>query len=498
MPGNEAEQTPSKGLRPTAAGKREAADVAEARSFAPPGEQRAGAESVGPDLVSVEDRMAAGAALRHRAPHADHSRWEEGADRIDPIETLRAADRDRLPELVPIRYGRMLASPFAFYRGAAGIMAADLSKTPASGIRVQCCGDCHLLNFGGFATPERNILFDINDFDETSPGPWEWDVKRLAASFVLAGRSLGLSDAKARDAAVTCVHAYRKQMAEFSAMDPLSVWYARTTEADFVAGLSKSTQARIRKRVAKAVKRGPGAEFPKLAGMVGGRLGIHEARPLIFHPDSTRTEEFRADLARVLAEYRATLGDDVRFLLDRYTLIDVAIKVVGVGSVGRRCWIALMMSASNAPLFLQIKEAVESVLEPFAGESAYRHHGQRVVMGQRLMQPASDLFLGWVTASLTGKQFYVRQLRDAKIKPLVEAMDQEMLCFYGMRCGATLARAHAKAGDAALISGYLGAGDSFDGAVGDFSVAYADQAESDHAALKAAVRRGRVCVELDA
>jgi uncharacterized protein (DUF2252 family) len=484
MPANQTEQTPSKSSRP-AADKREAADVAEARSFVSSGERRAG---LGSGLVSIEDRLAAGAALRHQAPLAEHARWKEGADRIDPIESLKAADHDRLPDLVPIRYGRMLASPFAFYRGTAGIMAADLAQTPASGTRVQCCGDCHLLNFGGF---------DINDFDETSPGPWEWDVKRLAASFVLAARSLGLSDAKARDAAMICVQAYRNRMAEFSTMDPLSVWYARTTKADFVAGLPKAIQGRIQKRVDKASKRGPGAEFPKLASMVGGRLGIHDAPPLIFHPDSSRTEEFQADLARLVAEYRATLADDVRTLLDRYTLIDVAIKVVGVGSVGRRCWIALMMSASNAPLFLQIKEAVESVLEPYAGKSAYSHSGQRAVMGQRLMQPASDLFLGWVTSSLTGKQFYVRQLRDAKIKPLVEAMDQEMLEIYAMRCGATLARAHAKAGDAALISGYLGKGDRFDEAVGDFSIAYADQAENDHAALKAAVRKGRVAVELE-
>jgi uncharacterized protein (DUF2252 family) len=270
------------------------------------------------------------------------------------------------------------------------------------------------------------------------------------------------------------------------------------TDADFVAGLPKSIQARIQKRVAKAVKRGPGAEFPKLAGMVAGRLGIHESRPLIFHPESSRTEEFRADIAGLLAEYRATLEDDRRHLLDRYTLIDVAIKVVGVGSVGRRCWIALMMSACNAPLFLQIKEAVESVLEPFSGKNVYRHHGERVVRGQRLLQPASDLFLGWVTASTTGKQFYVRQLRDAKIRPLVEAMDREMLDIYAMRCGQTLARAHAKSGDAAMISGYLGQGDGFDEALGDFSIAYADQAERDHAALKAAVRRGDVDVELGA
>jgi uncharacterized protein (DUF2252 family) len=492
------EQTPNRGSRPTAADRREAAEVAEARSFAPPGERPEAAARLGPGPVSIKDRMAAAAALCERAPHAEHARWEEGADRPDPIEILRAESSDRLPELVPIRYGRMLASPFTFYRGAAGIMAADLSRTPASGIRVQCCGDCHLENFGGFATPERNILFDINDFDETTPGPWEWDVKRLAASFVLAARSLGLSDATARDAAMICAREYREGMSRFSTMSPLSTWYARMTDADFIAGLPKSLQKRIQKRVAKALKRTSDVEFPKLAGMVGGRLGIQDSRPLIFHPDISRTEEYHAAFAQVFADYRATLDYERRTLLDRYTLIDAAIKVVGVGSVGRRCWIALMMSACNEPLFLQIKEAVESVLEPFAGKSVFPHHGQRVVMGQRLMEPASDLFLGWHTGSLSGKHFYVRQLRDAKIKPLVEAMDQEVLDLYAMRCGQTLARAHAKAGDAARISGYLGKGAGFDEAVGDFSMAYADQAERDHDALKAAVRRGEVDVELGA
>jgi uncharacterized protein (DUF2252 family) len=416
-----------------------------------------------------------------------------GENRPDPIDILRASDADRLPDLVPIRYGRMLQSPFAFYRGAAGVMAADLAGTPATGIHVQACGDCHLMNFGGFATPERNIIFDINDFDETSRAPWEWDVKRLAASFVLAARSIGLSDRKGRDAAVTCARSYRKRLAEFSQRHPLDVWYERITAEHFIGSLPATEQKRIRSRVAKAAKQdGSDMDFPKLAGMVSGRLGIRDTPPLIFHPEESRAPEFQTVLDQVFSTYRETLAEDRRVLLGQYHVVDAAIKVVGVGSVGRRCWIALLMSESNDPLFLQFKEAVESVLEPYAGKSAYAHHGQRVVMGQRLMQPASDLFLGWVTVEATGKQYYVRQLRDAKIKPLVETFDNELLRVYAKACGWVLARAHAKAGDAMMISGYLGRNAQFDEAIGDFSLAYADQAERDHAVLKAAVHKGKI------
>jgi hypothetical protein len=321
--------------------------------------------SLGAPLRSIEDHMAQGKALREQVPREDHARWKRSADRADPLDVLRASDAERLAELAPIRYGRMLASPFAFYRGSAAVMAADLATTPSTGIRVQACGDCHLMNFGGFATPERNIVFDINDFDETLPAPWEWDIKRLAASFVLAARSLGLSDAKARDPAVTCARAYRKRMAEFSAMDPLSVWYARITVEDFLEGLPKSLEANIRNRVAEATKEGGSdSDFPKLAEMVGGRLSIRDAPPLIFHPEIARTAEFRAELGELFDAYRETLADDRRALFDHYSLVDVAIKVVGIGSVGRRCWIALFMSANNEPLFLQFKEAVASVLEP--------------------------------------------------------------------------------------------------------------------------------------
>ncbi|CAH0216887.1 DUF2252 domain-containing protein [Roseomonas sp. CECT 9278] len=448
--------------------------------------------------ASLDERFAAGKALRDAVPRSSQAPWKRPADRPDPIALLQQSDPDRLPELVPIRYGRMLQSPFAFYRGSAAIMASDLAKSPSTGLRVQACGDCHLMNFGGFASPERNVLFDINDFDETLPAPWEWDVKRLVASMVLAARANGLSDKDGRAAAVAASRSYRKRLRDFAGMQPLDVWYARITAEDVAEAAPPEVADRLRARVAKAMD-GSSSEydFPRLAGVVGGRTTIRDAPPLIFHPDIARTPEFNDTLDQVFAAYRATLSDDRRVLLDRYRIVDAAIKVVGVGSVGRRCWIVLMMSAANEPLFLQVKEAVPSVLEPHAGASAYAHHGQRVVMGQRLMQPASDLFLGWVTAP-NGRQFYFRQLRDAKIKPLVETFDDAMMETYGKLCGWSLARAHARSAEVAGIAGYLGSGDQFDEAMGDFALAYADQAERDHAALKAAVRKGSVAVTTDA
>ncbi len=341
--------------------------------------------------MSLHQRIEAGKALRDRVPRAQHGKWTPSESRADPIDILLAADAERIPELVPIRYGRMLESPFAFYRGSAGIMAADLSATPNTGLIVQACGDCHLMNFGGFATPERNILFDINDFDETLPAPWEWDIKRLATSFVLAARSIGLPGKSAREPAVACVRSYRRRLAEFSHMHPLDVWYARITGDDLVSMAPPRERLRIQKRIAKAAQQdGSEIDFPKITDMVGGRVRIRDTPPLIYHPEGSRGPEFEEQLKRIFRDYRETLSEDRRVLLHRYHLVDAAIKVVGVGSVGRRCWIVLMMSSCNDPLFLQFKEAVPSVLEPYAGESVYPHHGQRVVVGQRLMQPASD------------------------------------------------------------------------------------------------------------
>ena len=447
-----------------------------------------------PRMASPDERIAAGKALRDKIPRNQHWVWKEDKRRPSPIELLHKLDAGRMKKLVPIRYGRMLQSPFAFYRGAAGVMASDLARMPTTGLKVQACGDCHLMNFGGFATPERNIIFDINDFDETSPAPWEWDVKRLVASVVLAGRANGLSDNQSRDCAVSCARRYREHMSEFSKMDPLRVWYAKTSAADFIESLPVGLRKNVQKRIEKAAGRsGSELDFPKLAGSVGGQIRITDQPPLIFHPETTHAAETEEALEQLFQAYRKSLSDDRRTLLDRYRLVDVAIKVVGIGSVGRRCWIALMMSEANDPLFLQFKEAVSSVLEPYAGKSAYRHHGERVVMGQHLMQPASDIFLGWVTA-LNGRQYYVRQLHDAKIKPLVEMFNAEMLDVYAMACGWVLARAHSRASEmCATIHGYLGSSnDEFDKAMGKFAMAYADQAERDHAALKVAAGKGKI------
>lgn len=446
--------------------------------------------SNGTSRLSPDDLSNAGKAFRQRVPRESHRQLDVPAKR-DPVAILQQSDGERLPELVPIRYGRMLQSPFTFFRGAAAIMAADLAKTPKSGLTVQACGDCHLKNFGGFASPERNIIFDINDFDETLRAPWEWDVKRLATSFVLAAQENGLPSDTARDIAAVCVRAYRKAMREFSQSDPLTVWYERFSVEDFLEPLSPAERARVSKRVAKAsAVRGSEVDYPKLAEVVHGEVRIHDAPPLIFHPEVARTAEFATTVEAVLKEYRDSLPDDRRTLLDRYRFVDAAIKVVGIGSVGTRCWIALLMSHTNDPLFLQFKQAHASVLEPYAGKSAYAHHGQRVVMGQRLMQAASDIFLGW-TSGPSG-DFYVRQLRDAKVSANIETFDESLFEAYAKACGWNLARAHAKSGNPWGLAGYLGKSSEFDDAIAGFAVAYAEQTERDHGALKSAVRDGRV------
>ena len=376
-------------------------------------------------------------------------------------------------------------------------MASDLARTPATGIRVQACGDCHLMNFGGFATPERRLIFDINDLDETLPAPWEWDVKRLVASFVLAARSNGLSDDLGCDAAIAAAQSYRRQMRAFADMDVLDIWYARFDDSDFLAMVPAKYKAQAKKRVAKATAQGSHElAYPKLVEETGKQPRIRDTPPTIFHEERSRAAGYRDLLKAVLASYRETLPEDRRILLDRFRIVDAAMKVVGIGSVGTRCGVILMMSIADRPFFLQVKEANASVLEAYAGKSAYSHHGQRVVIGQRLMQPASDMFLGWGTGP-EGRHFYFRQLRDVKLAPLVETFDAEMLSIYGKICGWVLARAHAKAGDPWAISGYLGKQEDFDEAMGEFALAYADQAERDHAALKSAVRAGLVEVQLE-
>jgi uncharacterized protein (DUF2252 family) len=384
----------------------------------------------------------------------------------------------------------MMQSPFAFYRGAAVIMASDLALMPTSGIWVQACGDCHLMNFGGFGTPERRIIFDISDFDETLPAPWEWDLKRLAVSFVLAGRNNGFKEPESRKAARRCIQSYREHMHCYAEIGALEMWYQRMD--NMVACIkSRKWKKIVQKQIAKAATRTVAEyDFPKLASVKNAQIQIKDNPPLIFHQRGVGTAEYDQLVKDAFRCYRETLPDDLKTLLDRYEVKDVAVKVVGVGSVGTRCAILLIMTGDGEPLFLQVKEAHESVLEPYAGKSVYSNDGQRVVAGQRLMQAASDMFLGW-TEQL-GRHFYVRQLRDIKIEPLVEIFDPRALADYGEWCGWALARAHAKSGDAAMISGYLGNSSRFDDAVSNFAMTYADQNERDYQALLEAIRAGKI------
>ncbi len=443
----------------------------------------------------IADRVARGKALRERCPRKAQAEWKPPAKRADPIDLLIENSRGRIEDLIPIRYGRMMANPFAFYRGAAAIMASDLARTPSTGLTVQACGDCHLLNFGGFATAERKIIFDINDFDETSIAPWEWDVKRLTTSFVVAGRANGFSVADCREAAWQVAQNYRTKLAEYSRKSVLEVWYD-TLDFDQVIHNLPDKQSRnfyLKKLEAAAEQSAHEKEFAKLAFAAGQTPRIVDHPPLIYHFGDLRDAEQRTTAEASLADYRKSLPMERRVLIDRYTLTDVAMKVVGVGSVGTFCGIALLMSGKGDPLFLQFKQARQSVLEPYAGTSPFNHSGQRVVVGQRLMQAASDMFLGWYTgAGSEARQFYVRQLSDAKIKPVVEIMRPQNLLNYADLCGQALARAHARSGDAAVLTGYLGSSTAFEDAIADFSVAYADQNERDHAALVAAVRSGKI------
>ncbi len=441
---------------------------------------------------------ALGKSLREKCPRESHAEWKASDDRRTPLSLMEESNQGRMPHLVPIRHGRMIRSPFTFYRGAALNMAADLAGTPASGIRVQACGDCHLMNFGAFATPERRVIFDINDLDETLPAPWEWDVKRLAASFVLACRDNGFSGDCARDAVLNCVRSYRERMAEYSEMTVLEVWYDSIDVEQFIPHIQdEQALKRARKRLAKARERSVlEHEYPELVTTSGLTPSIREDPPLIFHLRDKEFEEQSVIVHRAFARYRETLQEDRRLLLDRYKLTDFAYKVVGVGSVGTFCGILLLMAAEHDPLFLQFKHARPSVLEPYAGGSLHANHGQRVVHGCRMLQSASDLFLGW-TEGDAGRQFYIRQLKDMKIKPLVEIFTPSVMQEYAGLCGWTLAHAHARSGEPAKISGYLGKSDKFDQAVADFSVAYADQSEQDHAALMEAVRAGKLEVFIE-
>jgi uncharacterized protein (DUF2252 family) len=438
--------------------------------------------------LPLEERRARGRALRHRCPRKNHAAWSAAANRRDPIEILIEQGESRLQDLLPLRYARMKASPFAFLRGAAAVMAADLAATPATGLFVQAAGDCHCLNFGGFATPERRLAFDINDFDETAVAPWEWDLKRLATSFAVAGRDL--LDKQARgDLAQMVARAYRETMADLAATPVLDAWYEALTIDHTGTAEAIGIGDRELKKAGKALRHTVAMVSLRHSG--GAAPRIEDQPPLVYHPKPGETDAFRAAVEAMLADYEASLVPERRTLLHRYRLADAAYKVVGVGSVGTLCGALLMLSGDGEALYLQFKEATKSVLETHAWPSPYAHHGERVVRGQRLLQAASDIFLGFATGP-TGRHMYVRQLRDAKVKPQVETMSPRGLRRYAATCGEVLARAHARTGDAVILATYLGKGPAFDEAIGTFALAYARQTERDHAALLQAIEEGRL------
>jgi uncharacterized protein (DUF2252 family) len=455
------------------------------------------------------ERSARGKAARAEVPRDSHAAFDPPPDRPDPLALLEQQGKSRVPELVPVRWGRMMVSPFTYYRGAALPMASDLAITPVSGLAVQACGDAHLSNFGLFGSAERRLIFDVNDFDETLPGPWEWDVKRLAASLEVAGRENRLPPKQRRDIVVSAVAQYRQAMRNFAGMTNLEVWYAHADIDQLRTQFDAQLQARQRKAVdkglTKARTRDSMEQLGKLTRIVDGRPRIISEPPLLVPideliPAERDRDSLEEELKALIAQYQRTLETDRRYLLQQFEFCDMARKVVGVGSVGTRCWIVLMLGRDDSdPLFLQVKEAEASVLSRFVGASKYANQGQRVVAGQRLMQASSDIFLGWqrIKAGLDGRtrDFYVRQLRDWKFSLDIETMLPEGIRMYGALCGWTLARAHARSGDRIAIAAYLGNSDVFDRAIAKFATAYADQNERDHQALVDAVKSGRITAE---
>jgi uncharacterized protein (DUF2252 family) len=451
--------------------------------------------------LSLRERGARGKAERAELPRSIHGEWVAPPARRDPVELLEEQAASRVPELVPIRYGRMLVSPFTFYRGAAYLMAADLAGAQRTGLRVQLCGDAHLSNFGGFAAPDRRLVFDLNDFDETLPGPFEWDLKRLVASFAVAGRDLGFPRKQRRDVNLAVTRAYREAMRDLASMKSFDLWYSRVDAEELLAQFQSAASAKRRKlmeqNLAKTRAKDSLRAFSKLTTIVDGEPRIIGDPPLIVPiEDLSDGRDIEAFARSVNRGYRRTLQGDRKHLLERFRYVHAARKVVGVGSVGTRAWIMLMVGRDNDdPLFLQLKEAQPSVLEPFLGKSEYASHGQRVVEGQRLMQAASDIMLGWHgVAGLDGvkRDFYFRQLWDEKGSAIIEGMKPKELAAYAEICGRTLARGHARSGDAVAISAYLGSNDAMDQALADFAELYADQNELDYAAITAAVKAGRV------
>ena len=434
---------------------------------------------------SPDDRRNAGAALRRALPRSTQGEWAPPADRADPVEILIEQGKSRIQELLPIRYGRMRADPFAFLRGAAAVMAADLAHTPVTGIRMQACGDAHLANFGSYATPEGLPVFDINDFDETLPAPFEWDLKRLATSLVVSGRVAQYSEKAARALAHSAARSYRVHMAALARLSPVDAWNQHIDLARAIADIDQpKLRDAVEKRLARVIE--STARHFGLAEAKDGGVHIREEPPLIYHVDKHALPARKA-----FASYAETLQEDRRVLLHRHALRDVAFKAVGVGSVGTFCAIALLTAGDGSPLLLQIKEAQESVLAPFAGASDYANHGERVVVGQRMMQAATDVFLGWTRTPIDNRHFYIRRLKDSRLANVGTRL-QAALPFYASLCGRTLARAHARAGDPALVSGYAGTGNAFEEAISAFAVAYADQTEKDWNGFLAAIKAGRI------
>jgi uncharacterized protein (DUF2252 family) len=456
--------------------------------------------------LSRAERAAKGKAARAEVPRSSHGGWEAPAVRRDPVAMIVEDERTRVQELLPIRHGRMVVSAFTFYRGTAGLMAADLANTPRTGLNAQLCGDAHLSNFGAFAAPDRRLVFGLNDFDETMPGPFEWDVKRLVASFAVAGRDRGFDDKQRATSSLAAARSYREAIRAFAEMRAMDLWYARLNIEDVAerwsGGVSEKQRKRFERNVAKARAKDSLRASERLTHLVDGERRIVSDPPLIV-PIGELAEDHAAVenmLRSVVGAYRRTLAGDRRHLLERFHYADAARKVVGVGSVGTRAWIVLMLgNDGDDPLFLQLKEAEASVLEPYLGKSKFAQHGQRVVEGQRLMQSASDIMLGWIRISgVDGvdRDFYARQLWDGKGSAIVEAMEPRALVAYAEMCGWTLAHAHARSGDAVAIAAYLGSGDAFDRAVSSFAEAYADQNERDYAAFKDAVDSGRLSAEM--
>jgi uncharacterized protein (DUF2252 family) len=434
--------------------------------------------------LTLAERRAAGRKIRNKVPRSSHAEWSPAPDRPDPLSLLAEQNRSRLQHLVPLRFARMAVSPFTFLRGSAIVMAEDLATTPVTDITVQICGDAHLNNFGIYATPERNQVFDVNDFDETLPGPWEWDIKRFAASIVAAGRTNNFPAAINKQAVLSGVQSYREHMWQYSEMRSIDVWYSRIDYESSLQFVRREFRWYIEKQREKSSQRSSLQALPKLTIQVDGQHRIKDEPPLIMHLDD---EVLTQRLSNLVETYRPTIQEDRRVLLSKYHCVDVAQKVVGVGSVGTRCYVVLLLgNDSNDPLLLQIKEAQKSVLERHLGPGAYPNHAQRVVCGQRLMQAASDLFLGWTRLDTT--DFYIRQLRDMKLSVDLTTLIPEGFIEYCRFCGWALARAHARSGDPALISGYLGSSDTFDRAIATFAETYADQTERDHAAFVAAVK----------